>query len=94
MSELILLYPKFKQEFDKAVDEEKLDKIGHRRFQTSKDRLITIDICLKQQKNMDARERETLVKTILEQGHANVPVKDRTTKNFFASVATYFKSKS
>jgi hypothetical protein len=91
MSQLIMLHPRFGQEFDNAMNEEKLDKIPNRRFQTSKERLIMIDICLKQQKNMEAHERDTLVKMILEQGH--VPTKDRSTKSIFALASAYFKSK-
>jgi hypothetical protein len=91
MSQLIMLHPRFGQEFNTAMNEEKLDKILYRRFQTSKERLITIDICLKQQKNMEAHERGALVNMLLAQGP--VPTKDRSTKNFFTTVAAFFKSK-
>ena len=88
----MLLYPKFRREFDKAVDEERWDRIVHRRFQTAKERLITVDIYLERQKNIDARDREALVKMILQRGPASVPVKG-STKKWFLSIP-YFKSKS
>jgi hypothetical protein len=92
-SELIALYPRLGQEFNKAIDEEKLDKISLRKFQISKERLITINICLKEQKTMETHEREALVKMVLEQGH--VPTKDRPgKKSIVAYVVDFFTSKS
>jgi len=90
MSELISLHPGCGQEFDKATNGDKLDKITSRKFQILKERLITIDICL--QKNMELHEREALIKVVLEQGY--VPTKDRSiVKAVSAALVSLFRSK-
>jgi hypothetical protein len=60
------------------VNEDKLDQIPGRRFQTLKERLITIDLCLKRQKNLDGDARQELIKIVIEQGR--MPSKGITAK--------------
>jgi hypothetical protein len=55
-----------------------LDQIPGRRFQTLKERLITIDFCLKRQENLDGDARQALIKIVLEQGR--IPPKSFTAK--------------
>jgi hypothetical protein len=77
-SELLMLYPKIRQEIERTIQGDKFATIHLRKFQDLKDRLILIKVCLDKQQALKQPARETTIKSILDQGHP--PRKDSPIK--------------
>jgi hypothetical protein len=91
MPQLIALHPRFGQIFDAGVEEDKYNSISHSRFRSAKQRLIMID-CIRQQKDIEAHERDELVNMVLDHGH--LPAKAPSLNTFLKKkLPAFWKSK-
>jgi hypothetical protein len=89
-----VLYPKFALEFDKTLADETLHEIRSQNFKDYKRRFVMVDICLKENHNMQDHERKELAKMVVEQGPISIKDPADKKKSWFGALKAKFTGTS